>query len=264
MDRRRRRLVLLAGAAAGAAGAAYLLYRIIADDDDDIPEREQRGGGADRAGAASAMPAPRAHATFERVPLASVAAGAPRAGDRPVEAPAAVVGKKGKRWWYQEKQGVDKRASIAALQRAEQAARQETETAMTAAQDGDLKTLTHLLEQGWAADSRDKYGGTALHWAAGKGRVAVVEALLRANADPQARLSKGGGRGRTPLHYAARNGHLQVLRCLASGPGSLLRSCVACARDLGEIGLGHGLSLHALQTAPKACVLTVLTGSHLR
>lgn len=241
MDRRRRRLLLLAGAAAGAAGAAYLLYRIIADDEEDSVEREQRETRIriERAGAAAARTnLPRAHAHTERIPLASVAAGAPRATDRPVEAGGAVVGKKGKRWWYHSNQGVDKRASIAALQRAEQAAREETETAMTAAQDGDLETLTHLLEQGWLADSRDKYGGTALHWAAGKGRVSVVEALLRSKADPQARLSKGGGRGRTPLHYAARNGHLQVAQSRVFAPAP-------CTRDFQRVAVDVSATRHS-------------------
>ena len=207
---------MLAGAAGAAAGAAYLLYRFLALDEDTNEDRERRAERARQAEVASSAAA-RAREGWGGGAGARLFTGA----DGP-EATAAVVGKKGTRWWYQAKQGVDKRASIAALQRAEQAAREETETAMTAAQDGNLEILTHLLDQGWSVDSRDKYGGTALHWAAGKGRVRVVEVLLQNKADPLARLSKGGGRGRTPLHYAARNGHLSVPRSLSS---SLYCSC---------------------------------------
>ena len=46
----------------------------------------------------------------------------------------AVVGKKGTRWWYQGNKGMDRKAAIAAQQRAEQAAKEVTEQAMTAAQ----------------------------------------------------------------------------------------------------------------------------------
>jgi len=211
--RRRRRLVLLASAAGAAGAAAYLLYRFLALDEETDEDRERRAERARQAANASSAAA-RAH-----VGVGVGAAGGGRASagaDAPLDATALGVGKKGTRWWYQAKQGVDKRASIAALQRAELAAREETETAMAAAQEGNLEKLTHLLEQGWSVDSRDKYGGTALHWAAGKGRVRIVEVLLQNKADPLARLSKGGGRGRTPLHYAARNGHLSVPRSRSS------------------------------------------------
>ena len=98
-------------------------------------------------------------------------------------------------------------------------ATKKTEQGMLAAQNGDICGLERLLEQGWPVSSQDKYGGTALHWAAGKGRIDGVELLLRYKSDPHARLSKGGGRGRTPLHYAARNGHLDVCKFLVCGAG---------------------------------------------
>ena len=46
----------------------------------------------------------------------------------------AVVGKKGTRWWYEGNKGIDRKAAIAAQQRAEQAAKEVTEQAMAAAQ----------------------------------------------------------------------------------------------------------------------------------
>ena len=46
----------------------------------------------------------------------------------------AVVGKKGTRWWYEGHKGMDRKAAIAAQQRAEQAAKEVTEQAMAAAQ----------------------------------------------------------------------------------------------------------------------------------
>jgi len=74
-------------------------------------------------------------------PIDHVPATAP-CGTRPVcfaqgpgHVPApAVVGKKGTRWWYEGNKGIDRKAAIAAQQRAEQAAKEVTEQAMAAAQ----------------------------------------------------------------------------------------------------------------------------------
>lgn len=49
-------------------------------------------------------------------------------------------------------------------------------------------------------------GATALHEAASHGHLAVVEVLLQKSADADAR----SGGSRTPLHFAALDGHLKV------------------------------------------------------
>ena len=179
MDRRRQqRLALAVGATAAAAGAAYLVYKLLA------AETQKRGDSGEAE--ERREPEPQQHPHAE--PAAEAA-----------EAVPAVVGKRGRRWWYEGSKGLDKKAGVAAQQRAEAAAKKVNEQAMAAAQEGDVATLERLLDQGWAVDSRDKYGGTALHWAAGKGRVQSVELLLQRNADAHARLYKGGGRGRYVL-----------------------------------------------------------------
>ena len=62
--------------------------------------------------------------------------------------------------------------------------------------------------------ARDRKGHTALHRAAGRGRVAVVEALIAAGADIGAATTGG----ETPLGAAVVSGHTEVVRqLLAAG-----------------------------------------------
>jgi ankyrin repeat protein len=55
-------------------------------------------------------------------------------------------------------------------------------------------------------EKKDEGGASALHHAASEGKESVVRSLLHAGANP---LSKDG-KGWTPLHYAAANGHIAV------------------------------------------------------
>jgi len=77
----------------------------------------------------------------------------------------------------------------------------------------------------------DKHGSSAVHWAAGGNSVAALRHLLgvrrRAGVGVERReAKKGGGRGgsggsgRTPLHFAARNGCLEAVRCLCEEFGA--------------------------------------------
>lgn len=77
-----------------------------------------------------------------------------------------------------------------------------------------LRTMsaTALLEA-------DKYGGQAVHWAAGSGHGATLAWLLSAegghHGDSEGINSTSrSSKRRRPLHYAARNGHLDVVRYL--------------------------------------------------
>jgi len=92
------------------------------------------------------------------------------------------------------------------------------------AESGDLDALRSLVEkhpklvnerrvfrQPRKPVSTDDY--TALHHAAAAGRSAVVEFLLKHEADPNA----DSGGGWTPLHIAARRGDLEVIRALVEG-----------------------------------------------
>jgi ankyrin repeat protein len=74
-----------------------------------------------------------------------------------------------------------------------------------------LSTLVKLLlEKGAEVDSTDAGGRTPLSWAARNGHEGVVKLLLEKGAEVD---SKENG-GRTPLWWAARNGHEAVVKLL--------------------------------------------------
>ncbi|HEY7667257.1 MAG TPA: ankyrin repeat domain-containing protein [Actinomycetota bacterium] len=77
---------------------------------------------------------------------------------------------------------------------------------------GDGPTAALLLERGAEVEARGRgwMTGTALHSAAASRNADVVELLLRARADPDAR--QGGGW--TPLHGAAHNGDARTVGLL--------------------------------------------------
>ena len=127
------------------------------------------------------------------------------------------------------------------------------EPGLAAAQAGDTAALRELLRRGWdVRRAVDRHGSGALHWAAGSGQLGALQLLLghlaaekAAAAVPPAAAGGGGaasaatvatiatvaaplsseaavavtrGRrdGKTPLHWAARNGQEHVVRYLLS------------------------------------------------
>ena len=77
-----------------------------------------------------------------------------------------------------------------------------------------MEVVSALLASGADPNTRNKYGDTLLHRAAGLGRVEGSAALLEAGADPNAQNQHGD----TPLHRAAWRGHVEVVDVLhASG-----------------------------------------------
>ena len=79
---------------------------------------------------------------------------------------------------------------------------------MTAARTGNAAAIDALLAHGAGVDAVEEWRGqTALMWAAAQNQVASVERLLAAGADPNARSA----RGFTPVLFAAREGHVDVL-----------------------------------------------------
>ncbi len=81
-----------------------------------------------------------------------------------------------------------------------------------AARLGDLSAVRAHLYSGTPVDLNYHGGPTALHCAAYRGHAEVVNALLEAGADPNARESAVGSY--TPLHYATRSGQVEVVRVL--------------------------------------------------
>jgi hypothetical protein len=82
--------------------------------------------------------------------------------------------------------------------------------AHVAAYFGLVDTIMGLLKKGHNPHLQDSYGRTPLSWAAENGHKAVVKLLLEAKADVNAKDNKG----QTPLWCAARNGHEAVVKLL--------------------------------------------------
>ena len=82
---------------------------------------------------------------------------------------------------------------------------------MTAARTGNAGSIETLLAHGADVDAVEGWRGqTALMWATAQNQAAAVETLLAAGADPNARSE----RGFTPVLFAAREGHVDVLEAL--------------------------------------------------
>ena len=66
------------------------------------------------------------------------------------------------------------------------------------------------------AETQDKNGASALHWAAGCGHLHIVKFLIEQHECPPDEKQRGkrSFRDRTPLHWACRNGHLPIVKYL--------------------------------------------------
>jgi ankyrin repeat protein len=85
-----------------------------------------------------------------------------------------------------------------------------------AARSDAVEALSWLCAHGASLDA-NVYQGTALVWAATKGRVRAVRRLLELGAGVNVRGTFGGpqhGVGTTALHHAAEGGHLEVIEVL--------------------------------------------------
>ena len=84
----------------------------------------------------------------------------------------------------------------------------------TACREGNLEQLRALVEQdnleGSDFDARDNYGRTAAHWAAEEGHLQVLHYLINHGAD----IRIPDGVARTPLHWACHGGHLECVQYL--------------------------------------------------
>lgn len=80
-----------------------------------------------------------------------------------------------------------------------------------AASKGNLMAVIELLQcKGIGVDAVDASGSTALHCAATDGKAEIIEALLKAGADPRAKdIEK-----MTPLHFACTDGNLEAVKLL--------------------------------------------------
>ena len=99
---------------------------------------------------------------------------------------------------------------------------------MSAAAAGHTETVEILLGAGAAVDATSAQGRSALHWAAGKGRIAVLEVLLEHGGNEMVEcVDKGGW---TPLHLALLHGQLEASQVLVQS-GASLAQLDLCERD---------------------------------
>ena len=104
---------------------------------------------------------------------------------------------------------------------------------LQAANDGNLSLLQQTVPPSLLWQARCKSGCTALHWAAGNNQPHCVHHLLllpsqqRGDNDGSTTcpslvdtVATGKARGRTALHYACRNGHLDMARLLVERYGA--------------------------------------------
>ncbi|CAN0154969.1 unnamed protein product, partial [Hapterophycus canaliculatus] len=88
-----------------------------------------------------------------------------------------------------------------------------------AVQSGKPEIIHLLMHAGAPIDTLDAKGRTPLHWASDGGAPPMlVEALLSAGADVGRRY---GRFNRSPMHLAARGGHVNVLRVLIHHGGDV-------------------------------------------
>ncbi|XP_047101013.1 putative ankyrin-containing lipoprotein Lxx09580 [Schistocerca piceifrons] len=108
-----------------------------------------------------------------------------------------------------------------------------------AAKQGAVEQLRELLAAGADVGAREEKWGTsctALHLAAGRGHVAAASCLVGAGAEVDARSSVFQ---RTPLHWAAFNGHADFrFQCDAAAKGTV-QNTAAVAAESGKAFPAH-------------------------
>ena len=87
-----------------------------------------------------------------------------------------------------------------------------------AGKSGDVEAVRALLDQGVGVNTAAGDGMTALHWASERGHEAIVEILIAASADVEARTRIGAY---TPLHLASREGHTSIVELLLEAGGKV-------------------------------------------
>jgi len=93
----------------------------------------------------------------------------------------------------------------------------EKKQILAASKEGDVNIMQQFPPQ-TIQQATDSSGCTPLHWAAGSNHLPLLHYLLNPNPTPiflpNHAVSSRKAKGRTALHYACRNGHLDVVKVL--------------------------------------------------
>lgn len=89
---------------------------------------------------------------------------------------------------------------------------------LEAARVGDVSVVEKLIEgEAISVNSMNRYGNTALHFAAKNGNIATIEALIAQGANVNALNNDGS----TALHWAAYRGQTTVIEVLVANGANL-------------------------------------------
>ncbi|CDP07971.1 unnamed protein product [Coffea canephora] len=86
----------------------------------------------------------------------------------------------------------------------------DVDAMLEAARYDDIDDLRSLASAGTSLDSKDSHGRTALHMASANGHLDIVEYLVHHRVD----INAVNVEHNTPLHWACLNGHIEVVKCL--------------------------------------------------
>ncbi|XP_008782015.2 ankyrin repeat domain-containing protein 2A [Phoenix dactylifera] len=93
----------------------------------------------------------------------------------------------------------------------------QVQALLEAARYDDIEDVVSLYSMGVSLNSKDSQGRTALHMASANGHLDIVEYLISNGADVNAANSEKN----TPLHWACLNGHIEVVKTLIQNGASL-------------------------------------------
>ena len=136
------------------------------------------------------------------------------------------------------------------------------ESVVAAVQAGDVAAVRMLLDAGRVeVDASEPDGTTALHWAAHRDDLAIVELLIGAGAD----VNLTNDYGVTPLSLACTNGSAQVVARLldagadpemrTAGETALMTAVRTGSVDTVEVLISHGADLGATEAASGQTLL---------
>ena len=119
-----------------------------------------------------------------------------------------------KRMWAKRADFLEKRAEFRAQQKVREEEMKQTLPLIFAAGEGDLPEVQRLLAEGVDINQVTLAGESVLHVSGIKGNPEVVDALIKAGADVNARTRGGTYLKMTPLHWMVYGRHLSGMRLL--------------------------------------------------